>query len=114
MKSTRKTELLVFITPKIVTDRSAARSAGIHCRATNRHGAASGTNMTTLRRLFSILAVLTLAACGGGGGSAGTPTFGGGTTPGGGNTGPTVSDIHRRPLRTDDSEHRSRHSHGES
>jgi len=25
VKSTRKTELLVFITPKIVTDRSAAR-----------------------------------------------------------------------------------------
>ncbi|MDO9094291.1 MAG: Ig-like domain-containing protein [Rubrivivax sp.] len=49
--------------------------------------------MTTLRRIFSILAVLTLAACGGGGGSAGTPTFGGGSTPGGGSTGPTVSDL---------------------
>ncbi|MBK6470673.1 MAG: Ig-like domain-containing protein [Betaproteobacteria bacterium] len=47
--------------------------------------------MTMIRRLFSIVTLLALAACGGGGGSAGTPTFGsgsgtgtGGTTPPGG------------------------------
>lgn len=49
--------------------------------------------MTTLRRLFSITALLAISACGGGGGGSGTSPFGGGTTPGGGTTGPTVSDL---------------------
>lgn len=49
--------------------------------------------MMMLRRLFSILALLSLAACGGGGGSSGTSPLGGGQTPGGGATRPTVSDL---------------------
>ncbi|MBC7942393.1 MAG: Ig-like domain-containing protein, partial [Chitinophagaceae bacterium] len=48
--------------------------------------------MTIFKRLISMLAALTLAACGGGGGSAGTPAFGnGGSTPGA-----TASDLEIR------------------
>jgi len=47
--------------------------------------------MTTFKRLFSICALLALAACGGGGGDPGTPAFGpgAGTGPGGGGGGTT-------------------------
>jgi hypothetical protein len=52
--------------------------------------------MTTLIRLFSLLAVLLIAACSGGGGSAGTTAFGpgaGGGTGGGGTGGSTTSPL---------------------
>ena len=48
--------------------------------------------MTTFKRLFSICALLALAACGGGGGDPGTPAFGpgAGAGPGGGGGGTVV------------------------
>lgn len=53
--------------------------------------------MTTIRRIFSIVTMLALAACGGGGGSSGSSTFGGGSGGGGGGTGggvtPTASNL---------------------
>lgn len=50
--------------------------------------------MMTLKKLISILAMLSLAACGGGGGSSGTNPFPGGGSGGGGTTTPpSVADL---------------------
>jgi hypothetical protein len=50
--------------------------------------------MALLKRLLSILAVLTVAACGGGGENAGTPPFGSGSGSGGGSTSaPSAADL---------------------
>ncbi|MDO8375746.1 MAG: hypothetical protein Q7S91_00980, partial [Aquabacterium sp.] len=48
--------------------------------------------MTMLQRLFSMMALLLLAACGGGDSDAGAPPFGSGET-GGGSTGAAVADL---------------------
>ena len=47
--------------------------------------------MMTLTRLFSLITLLSVAACGGGGGNAGNPSFGGGPTTGGGGTTTTAT-----------------------
>ena len=49
--------------------------------------------MSFLTRLFSILALLALSACGGGGSDAGTPPFGGGGDSGGTTTTPAAADL---------------------
>jgi len=51
--------------------------------------------MTILKRIVSVVALLTLAACGGGGGGSGTPPFsgGGGVGGGGGGSTPSAADL---------------------